>query len=253
MARLVAAQRHAEILRRLEAVGGVRVEDLAAALDVSGETIRRDLKGLAARGRLVVVHGGAVGAEEAEFAARRADNPAGKRAIARRALDLAPDGASLLLDSGTTTLALAQALARAGRRLTVHTTSLPAAIALARAPGVVTHLIGGEFDPRDDATRGEAAARAVAALAVDIAFVGVGGFDRDGAVTDYSRDAARLRGLMLAAARQAWFLADRGKFALSQNARVEGRAAGLVADRPPPPALARALKARGCRVLTPQR
>lgn len=253
MARLVAAQRHAEILRRLDAAGAARVEDLAAALAVSGETIRRDLKALAGQGRLAIVHGGAVGAQEAEFAARRADNPAGKRAIARLALAYAPDGATALLDSGTTTLALAQAMARAGRRLTVHTTSLPAAIALARAGTVVTHLVGGELDPRDDATRGDVAARALARLRVDVAFVGVGGFDRDGAVTDYSQAAARQRGLMLAAAREAWFLADHGKFAQTQAVRVEGRAAGIVADRPPPPPLGRALKARGWRMLTPQR
>jgi DeoR/GlpR family transcriptional regulator of sugar metabolism len=253
MVRLVAARRQAEILRRLDAAGGVRVEELAVALDVAGETIRRDLKALAARGRLTIVHGGAVGAQEAEFAARRAENPAGKRAVARLAIDLAPEGASLLLDSGTTTLALAQAIVRAGRRLTVHTTSLPAAIALARADGVLTHLIGGELDPRDDATRGEAAARALGRLRVDLAFVGVGGFDRDGAVTDYSAAAARHRSLMLAAARASWFLADHGKFALTQAARLEGAASGLIVDRPPPPALARALKARGLRIVAPGR
>lgn len=253
MARLVAAQRHAEILRRLEASGGARVEDLAAALAVSGETIRRDLKALAGQGRLAIVHGGAVGAQEAAFAARRADNPAGKRLIARLALDRAPEGASLLIDSGTTTLALAQAIARSGRRLTVHTTSLPAAIALARAGAVVTHLIGGELDPGDDATRGAEAARALSALRVDLAFLGVGGFDRDGAVTDYNAAAARQRGLMLAAAREAWFLADHGKFALTQAARVEGLATGLIVDRPPPPGLARAVMRRGLQVIAARR
>lgn len=253
MVRLVAARRQAEILRRLDAAGGVRVEELAAALDVAGETIRRDLKALAARGRLTIVHGGAVGAQEAEFAARRAENPAGKRAVARLALDLAPEGASLLLDSGTTTLALAQAIARSGRRLTVHTTSLPAAIALARVGAVVTHLIGGELDPRDDAAAGPAALAAIEALRVDLAFVGVGGFDRDGVVTDYTAAGARQRGLMLAAACESWFLADRGKFALTQAARVEARATGIVADHAPPPALARALNARGWRIVTPQR
>src|SRR5262249_3618226 len=109
MPRPLAVRRHNEIVRRLRAAGSVSVGELAEAFGGSHETIRRDLKLLADQGHLDVVHGGAArrGMIEPAIAQRVAENADGKAAIARVAAELVPDGGSVLLDSGTTTAAIA--------------------------------------------------------------------------------------------------------------------------------------------------
>jgi len=184
MTRDIAARRHHAILAKLDETGSVTVEELAQALDVSRETVRRDLKALSAGSLLSIVHGGAIRNErsEASFASRRAVNRAGKEKIADLAVSLIGDGMTILLDSGTTTEALARALARSDRkRLIVHTTSLENARLVSRLTGTRAFLIGGEFDRNEDATTGPETLRAIARLSADFAFVSVGG-------VDYSKD-----------------------------------------------------------------
>lgn len=252
MTRLLAATRHDAILRRIDEAGSVTVEELGALLDVSRETIRRDLKQLAGQRLLDVVHGGAVRRErrEAPFAVRRETNREAKAAIAGIAAGLVADGMSVLLDSGTTTEYVAQALVDAGRRrLTVHTISLEAARLAAGLPDSRVRLIGGDFDANDDATGGPEVQRALAQVSVDIAFVGVGGIDEAGDITDFTRAAAGLRRLMLRAGEHGYFVADHGKFGrrLSSLVPEAHLATGLITDRRPAAAFARGLAARGLR------
>ena len=258
MSRRLPSSRHREILDRLALAGTVTVEDLAASLACSRETIRRDLKALAGHDRLTIVHGGALrrGLPEAPFSDRRAENRSAKEAIAAVAVGLVSSGMSILLDSGTTTQAVAEALARSGHdRLVVHTTSFANAQALARHPGLRVHLIGGEVDPNDDATGGPEARRAVARLSLDLAFVGVGGIDADGRITDYTRASASLRGAMLGAAEHAYFLADRSKFGrrLSGPVPEDGRAAALIVDQRPVGPIADVLARRRLTVIAPEK
>ena len=86
MTRDIAARRHSAILAKLDETGSVTVEELAQVLDVSRETVRRDLKALSAGSLLAIVHGGAIRNErsEASFANRRTVNRAGKEVIAGR-------------------------------------------------------------------------------------------------------------------------------------------------------------------------
>jgi DeoR/GlpR family transcriptional regulator of sugar metabolism len=256
MPRPLAASRHGEILRRVEAAGAASVEELATSLGVSRETIRRDLKALAELGRLAVVHGGAVRREEAEasFAARRAENRAGKAAIAALAARLVSHGMTVLLDSGTTTYAIALALSRSGpQRLSVHTTSLLAAQVLCRVPRTRVRLIGGEVDPNDEATTGPGVREAISDLRVDIAFVGVGGLDPEGRMADFTRAAAELRGAMLRSAQHGYFVVDHRKFGRSLPGPIDGDAgaAGVLVDRRPPEVLRHKLRDRGLRVIAP--
>jgi DeoR family glycerol-3-phosphate regulon repressor len=249
--RVLAARRHEEILARLAAEPAVGVADLAAMFGVSRETIRRDLKFLARRGRLSVVHGGAArrAAEEAAFAERAAENAAGKAAIGRLAAGLVENGMVVLLDSGTSTLALAEALA-ARRRLMICTASLPVARLLCRQPEVRVHLFGGEVDPGEEATTGIDVLDAVGRFRVDIAILGGGGLAEDGEVTDYTRAGAELRSRMIAAAVQAWFLLDQSKFGRLTPVRIGNfwSARGLIVDAPLPAGPRAALAARGLAV-----
>ncbi len=248
----LAARRHTEILRRLAAAPAVGVAELSAFFAVSRETIRRDLKALARRGALAVVHGGATRRETHEPALdhRAAENAAGKAAIGRLAAGLVQDGMVVLLDSGTTTLAIAHAL-RERRELTICTGSLAIAQILCRVPGFRVYLFGGEVDANDEATTGIDVIDAVGRFRVDIAFLGGGGITADGEVTDYQRTGAELRSRMVAAATQAWFVLDRSKFGRLTPARIAAfwTAHGLVVDAPLPVPAQEALAARGLRVL----
>ncbi|KUL94943.1 hypothetical protein DK26_12650 [Bosea sp. WAO] len=253
MARDIAVRRHRTILESLDRLESLTVEELARSLDVSRETIRRDLKTLSAAGLLSIVHGGATRHErsEASFASRRTVNRAGKERIAALAVSLLGDGMTILLDSGTTTEALTRALARSDRkRLIVHTTSLENARLASRLSGARVFLIGGEFDSNEDATTGPETLRAIARLSADFAFVSVGGVDSDGHLTDYTRAGAATRTALLNAAEQSFLMADHSKFGLVLPSRIGGGApwAGLLVDQAPPVPLAAKLAEHEVRI-----
>ncbi|MFE1599636.1 DeoR/GlpR family DNA-binding transcription regulator [Methylobacterium sp. ID0610] len=259
--RALAARRHDEILRQLAADGTVSVEAMARHFAVSRETIRRDLKLLAERGHLAIVHGGATRrADEPALAVRRGDNPRGKAAIGRAAARLVEDGMVVLLDSGATTLAIATALAgadplaperRAFTGLTVCTNSLPVAVALCRVPGIRLHLLGGEVNAADEAAFGTEAVEALARFRADLAFVGAGGLSPTGDVTDFALLPTALRVRMLALASRAYIVADRSKFGRLTPIRLQPipPGTGLIVDAAPPAPMAEALARRGLEVI----
>ena len=252
MSRPIAARRHDEIMRRLGASGTVSVEELAMLFDVSRETIRRDLKVLAEKGRLDVVHGGAARRESVEPALdqRSRENAEGKAAIGRAAAGLVENGMVVLLDSGTTTLAIAQALLDR-RDLTICTNSPAIAQMLCRVAGTRVHLLGGEIDPVDEAAFGLDTIEALSRFRIDIAFVGAGGLSQTGEVTDYTRVAAEQRARMIAVATCAYLVLDGGKFGRLTPIRVPGvdKAAALITDAEPPASLRKALKRRRMRTI----
>ena len=248
MSRPIAARRHDEILKRIAATGIVSVEELAQGFGVSRETIRRDLKVLAERGRLDVVHGGAARREAAEPALdqRSHENARGKAAIGRTAAGLVENGMVVLLDSGTTTFEVARALA-AKRNLTVCTNGLANAQLLCHVPGTRVHMLGGEIDATDEAAVGVDVVAALDRFRVDVAFVGAGGISETGEITDYTRAGAEQRSRMLASGARAYFVLDRSKFGLLTPIRIGEveRAAGLIVDTEPPRPIAEALARRG--------
>lgn len=251
MPRPLAVRRHDEIVRRLRAIGSVSVGELAEAFSVSHETIRRDLKLLADQGHLDVVHGGAArrGVMEPALSQREAENAEGKAAIARAALKLVPENGTVLLDSGSTTHAIALELVTR-RGLTVCTNSLTNAGVLSRVPGNRIFLLGGEVDGNDDATIGIDVVSGVSKFRVDVAFVGVGGFAEDGDPTDYSRSAAEMRGAMLQTGR-AFFVADVRKFERRTPFRIPhfDSCEGVIVDTQPERQLANAWTSRGLKII----
>lgn len=255
-ARAIAARRHDEILKRLAADGHISVEEMAARFAVSRETIRRDLKALAGRGQLAIVHGGATRrSDEPALAVRREDNPAGKAAIGRAAAGLVEDGMVVLLDSGSTTLAVAQALAARGltawQGLTVCTNSLSIGLVLCRVPGIRLHLLGGEVNGLDEAAFGTEGIAALARFRADIAFIGVGGVSESGDLTDFAVLPTELRAAMLGAAERGFIVVDRTKFGRLTPIRLQPVPAGtsLIVDAAPPAPMASALAARDLRIV----
>jgi DeoR/GlpR family transcriptional regulator of sugar metabolism len=167
-------ERRRWLLDRLQRDGRLIAATLARELDTSEDTIRRDLRELAAAGLVQRVHGGALPRSPAlePFAVRRQRGSEAKQRLAAAALPLIRDGQTLLLDGGTTNLALAHRLP-AGLRLTVISPSPSIALALAGHPTAEVILLGGRLDKASEAVVGAAAVAAVGVLRVDVCFLGV--------------------------------------------------------------------------------
>lgn len=211
---MYAAERQQRILAAARAHGRVEVSPLSDEFGVTTETIRRDLSALERRGLLRRVHGGAIpedllepepGIEER--VGRRAE---AKRRIAKRALEVIPEGGTVLLDAGTTTLAIAQALP-AEASLTVVTNSLMIGAALAAKPGISLLQIGGRVRPVTGAAVGPWACGELASLTVDVGFMGCNGFDAAHGLTTPDQDEAATKRAMLLASRTTVLVSDASK------------------------------------------
>lgn len=215
-----ADERHAEVLRLLAADGRVESARLAACFGISAESVRKDLALLEGRGLLRRVHGGAVPSEPSRAESHVADRDvrlAEKTSIARRALRLVPDGGSLLLDAGSTTLRLAEMLPT-DRGLVVYTNSWPVGAALYER-GIEVVALGGRIRPVTMAAVGALTGQALAAINVDVAFLGTNALSFDRGLTTPDAAEADVKHQMLAAARQRVFLVDSSKFDHESHSR----------------------------------
>ncbi|NQV98287.1 MAG: DeoR/GlpR transcriptional regulator [Rhodospirillales bacterium] len=218
---MLAEQRRNHILDILAEKGAVTVNQLHHRLKVSQETIRRDITKLAAENRLRKTHGGALALAqvEPEFADRMAVNIDGKRAIGALAAGLVPDGASVIIDSGTTTLCLAEAL-MAHQGLTVFTNDMNVAGKLAGRNDNRVHMLGGELIGNEGATAGRDTTTMLQNYLTDFSFIGASALDAVTLLTDYSREIAELRAQMMVQGRTAVLLADSSKFGKRAPVRV---------------------------------
>lgn len=211
---MYAAERQQRILSEARSVGRVEVAALANTLGVTAETVRRDLTALERRGALRRVHGGAIPVERLEveptLATRSTRLTAEKRRIAARALDELPTEGTILLDSGSTTLALAELLPP-DVDLTVLTNSLAAATVLSGHPGVELYLIGGRVRGVTAAAVGDWATSALTDICVDVSFNGTNGFSVDRGLTTPDQSEARVKRAMVESARRVVLLADASK------------------------------------------
>ncbi len=243
---MLAEKRRALILDTLAAHGSVSVTDLSRRLKVSRETIRRDITKLDSENRLRKTHGGALSLDAVEpaVADRMRVNIEGKRAIGRRAAEMVTDGATLIVDCGTTTLCLAEALV-GYRRLTVYTNDVQVAARLAGRNDNRVFLLGGELLGAQGATFGRDATQMQAGYFADIAFISPGVLSGHPWLMDYTREAAALHETMIASARVVVLLVDHTKFGRTAQARVAAfeRAQSLITDQAPASPVARALKA----------
>jgi DeoR family glycerol-3-phosphate regulon repressor len=239
--------RHSAIMAEITNTGSCTVADLARRLDVSGETIRRDIKRMASQGLLRKVHGGATRPgplHEASFEQRMTQNAAAKEAIARAAAAHIADGETLSFDTGTTTACVARALT--GRRdLTVVTNSLDIARTMAGTSRVF--MAGGELHAELGAGLGPAAVDFVAQFRVRTAFLSVGAIDAEDGLTDFDVAEAQFSRALIDAAERVIVVADHSKFgkrALVRACEIDAIDM-LITDAPPPAALADKLDKAG--------
>jgi DeoR family fructose operon transcriptional repressor len=220
-------ERQQWIVERARSAGRVEVASLSDELDVTTETIRRDLKVLERHGLLRRVHGGAIPVERLGFepglATRDAVLTAEKERIAKAALAELPTEGSILLDAGTTTARLAEALP-VDRELVVLTNGLPTAMSLSSRPNITVLLIGGRVRGRTLASVDSWALSALADSYVDVAFLGTNGVSVERGLTTPDTTEAAVKRAMVGAARRAVLLADHTKVGndhLSKFANLE--------------------------------
>lgn len=173
---MLGAQRKAHLLDILARDGRVVAKNVAADLGLSEDSIRRDLRELADEGRVIRVYGGAlpVPAADRPVDARADLATASKERVARRAAEGIRRGSTIVLDAGTTTLALARHLPRdAG--LTVLTPSPAVALAVVEHSDARVVMIGGELSRHSLVASGSLAMEAIRHLAADVFYLGVTG------------------------------------------------------------------------------
>ncbi len=246
------AERRRAILDLLETRGEVSVEELARLFGVSQVTIRNDLADLEARGLVQRTYGGAVPARKTlfnpSFEEKKRHRLEAKRAIAYRALDLIREGDAILLDAGSTTLALATFLKDRFRKLFVLTNSIPIALEL-QGSGLEILVLGGGMRHHSLALIGPATVRTLAWYRADKAFLGATGVDERGYSTPNPLEAETKRA-MLEAAGEAYVLADASKLGHPTLARFAGlEEAVLITDTEADPQVLAHLEAAGARVV----
>lgn len=219
---MYAEERLQFMVQRARLDGKVDVAALAEELNVTAETIRRDLSSLERQGLLRRVHGGAIPVERLRFErsldVRDALMKGEKERIAKAALDELPEQGSILLDAGTTTARLAETLP-AERELTVVTNSLPIAMILAAQPNKTVLMVGGRVRGRTLAAVDDWATRLLAGTVVDVAFLGANGVSTERGLTTPDLAEAAVKRAMLAAARRRVLLADHTKIGSDHFAR----------------------------------
>lgn len=259
--RRLPAGRKAQLAAYVAETGQVTVGELAERFGVSIDTVRRDLDQLSADGVLVRTYGGAVSLStvprtDSAVDQRLTFQAEEKEKIATLAAALVQDGSTIMINGGTTTLALARSLRR-HRDLTVATNNLLVPAALPPTAIRDIYVFGGAVRSLTLATIGPVSFRsnggAELDISCDLALIGVGAVSADaGYTTSNLAEAAMMQEMISRAARVA-ILADSSKFGRRLFAQVSelGSADYLITDAVPPPDLRDALAANGVELITP--
>ncbi len=207
-------QRRELILAKLRADGRADAAAVATELGVTNETVRKDLVALEQLGLLRRVHGGAVPAGRISYEPpmrARTDFAEEKARIARAALQHLPADGAILLDAGSTTSKLAELLPR-DRAMRVYTNSLSIALSLADAPLLTVYTLGGRVRQASSAEVDDWAARSLADINVDVAFLSASAVSLERGLTTTDASEAAVKRLMCASGRRRILLADHSKF-----------------------------------------
>jgi DeoR/GlpR family transcriptional regulator of sugar metabolism len=223
----------------IDSHGQATVVQLAEAFNVSADTVRRDLDWLAKRGEVSRTYGGAVSlaglaTADVSFSDRSSVHRDEKHRIALATADRIADGETVILNGGTTTLAVARALGTR-RNLTIVTNNLRLPSAL--PPGAVrdVYLLGGSCRLASNVTIGPVTFPGTEGISADVAVIGVGGVSASSGFTTSNLQEAQMMAEMIASAQRTMVLADSSKFGRSAFAHIVrlDAAASLITDSVP--------------------
>lgn len=208
---MLAATRRNLLLERLRADGRLVAKDLARELGISEDSIRRDLRDLAAAGLCTRVYGGALPASAAssDYATRRSVATDSKRRVAAHASSLIRPGSTVILDGGTTTLELARAIPTGLEcEIITHSPTIAAAL-LDHAASV--YLIGGTLYKHSAVAVGAAAAEMAQRVSAELFFLGVVGIHHEAGLTTGDPEEAAMKRLLASRAAETFVLGSSEK------------------------------------------
>ena len=202
-------QRQKKILSLAEAQGEITIKELASRLDVSEMTVHRDLDILQAERYLYKKRGAAVFIESADRDTSDFYTEE-KRAIGRKAVELIPDGASVIFDNSTTALECARFMNPEGK-YTFYTTNLETSKMLTSYTKSVLYCSGGYYFPDSKGFVGSQAEAFVSSVRADLCFIGASGITSDGITTPYPMHTA-LQKAIIASSKTKILVCDHSKF-----------------------------------------
>jgi DeoR/GlpR family transcriptional regulator of sugar metabolism len=253
---MLAAQRREYLLGALRRDGRIVAKDVAADLGLSEDGVRRDLRELAADGLCQRVYGGALPASPAiaDYAGRSTLSVAGKRQVAAAAVRLIRPGGTVIMDGGSTALALAKAMPPS-LACTVITHSPTVAAALVEHPTAEVLILGGKLFKHSAVACGAAATEAAQQVSADAFFMGVTGVHPDAGLTTGDADEAAMKRALASRAAETYVLASSEKIGAASPYRVIplGQASAIITDVPPESATVQELRARQVEVITTTR
>ncbi len=213
---MMPAERLSKILESINENGSANIEELTKLVSVSESTVRRDLKKLAENGLLIRTHGGAVKKSSSTTFEQQAQNKRllqqeEKEQIGKMAAEYISDGESVLLDSGTTTLALARYL-KEKRGLTVITYDLRIALETELSSDSSLVVTGGIRRDGFDLLVGSQTENLIHNLSVDKAFLGADAIDLEMGVTNAGFAEASIKQEIIKSAKEVILIADYTKF-----------------------------------------
>ncbi len=216
-------ERQQQILQRLRERGRVVAAELSVEFAVSEDSIRRDLRELAAQGLCKRVYGGALplSAAVAPLRQRRREHAERKLALARKAATLVRQGQVLLIDAGSTNAAVAAALPER-YALTVVTNAPDVAQILMEREGFEVLLIGGRIDPRIGGAVGARALQDIERVRADLCFPGACAIDAEGGLWGFDSEEALLKRSMIEASGETVVVATSDKLGAVATHRIAG-------------------------------
>ena len=196
-------ERQAYILHQVNLHNQILSASLSLDLNVSEDTIRRDLQELSDAGQLIKVHGGALSLSFNDFhypTTHVYAHPQ-KKLIARKAVSLIKNDMFVLTTGGTTLIELARAIPK-NIRATFISGSLPVALEYSYHPNIDVILIGDKVSKNSKITVGGEAIVQIKQIKADLCFLGVNAIDAEHGVTDNDWDVVQVKKAMIASAQQ---------------------------------------------------
>lgn len=246
--------RQAEIVAIVGENGYTTLETLANRFSVSVQSVRRDIIQLDQMRLIQRFHGGAGPSDSTirlGYQEKRARSAEAKTKIAKGAVALIPDGATIYLDVGTTVEALAQELRGRQSGLRVFTTSLATGMILAGEQDLELHVIGGTSRGADGSLAGATTVAMISSIRFDLAFIGYSGFDDDGTIMDYDLEKIAVKQAAIRRSDKSIAIGDRSKFEQHAIAQIAAPRSfsKLLTDAPPPNRLAEMFSSAGLEVI----
>lgn len=209
-------ERYQYILDYLNEKKSVKVVDLSSLLDVTQETVRRDLEHLEQLGEIERVHGGAILKhsiiEETNFTIREAVNIEEKKMIASHATQFVRDGSFIALDVSTTNTEIAKELVKGFHSLSVITNSIIIATILSANPNFNVYLPSGKIRNSELCIVGGSCVSYIEKFNIDTFFMSVSGISLENGLTDYGDGEYEVKMAMYRNTRKVFVVADHTKF-----------------------------------------